>query len=168
MANTSKYLLSKSDFTITGWSDNVVSENTHVPINFEQLKFVEANRAVNGPKVLHFVLTSAGMPADVVDAALKVLLRGEQKAQDDGAPAYVPPAETVAKVEELPPEAPAVIVTGELDPLAEVRKSLEAFEDKALLLKHAEATFGIKVPGNYGKERIIETVMAQLAAPKGE
>jgi len=176
-----KYLMSKTDFTIDGWSDYVAEkQNTHVAVDFAQMRFVDANPKVNGPKVLHFVLTSAGMPDAVKEAAFMDILRAEQKRQDEGAGKYEPPkpaeapkdeapktADDGKQVQELAPETKPDGEAGEkVDAVAGVMQTLTAIPDKAAILEYAKKTLGIEVDigGRAGRERVLAAIEAQLRA----
>lgn len=166
MAN--KVLMRKGDFLISGYNEYVLSKGNHVAITLEQAVFVEKNPKVNGPKVLLFTLTSTGMPQDIADEGWKELLRKEQALQDKGAAPYVEPVKPAEPEADEAPAAEAEVFVGpsvQADgntALAEMRKHLEGFADKAELIKYV-GTLGVgDVKGNWGVERIIDTVMTAL------
>lgn len=173
-----KYLMHKSDFTVDGWSDYVAEkQNTHVTITFDQMVYVNKNPKVNGPKLLHFLLTSQGMADDIRDRAFMDIVRAEQDRQDKGAPSYVADvkaekkvaAEPVAEqVQELAPEVPVAAVVP--DALAETLKTLDAITDKDELVKYAETTLGVtvKVPGRAGRDRVLAAIKAKLMTPDAD
>lgn len=173
----SKYLMHKSDFTVDGWSDYVAEkQNTHIAIDFNQMVYVNKNPKVNGPKLLHFLLTSQGMADDIRDRAFMDIVRAEQDRQDKGAPSYVADvkaekqvSEPVAEqVQELAPEVPATAVVP--DALAETLKTLDAITDKDELVKYAENTLGVtvKVPGRAGRDRVLAAIKAKLMTPEAD
>ena len=164
-----KYLMSKKDFTIDGFSAHVLEHgNTHVEVNFEQMKFVNQNPKVNGPKLLHYLVVSAGVAADVRDAGFIALLQKEQAKIDKGEAPYVPPV-SEPKAEEVAVESePVADAAVANEAIESVRSHLMTIEDKAEIAKYAEATLGLNLTlkGNWGKERMIEAIVAALSKPK--
>jgi len=169
-----KYLMHKSDFTVDGWSDYVANkQNTHVTIDFDQMIYVNKNPKVNGPKLLHFLLTSQGMADDIKNRAFVEIVRAEQARQDNGAKSYAEETKkdepnAVEQVQELAPEVPVTPVMN--DAIVETMKTLDSMPDKDELVKYAENTLGIKVkvPGRAGRDRVLATIKAKLLAPESE
>lgn len=163
-----KYLMNKENFTIHGWSEQVVKWNTHIEVTFEQMKYVDANPAVNGPKLLLYLVTSVGSAQDTIDAGFMELLRKEQALQDKGGEKYVPPAvvETVAPVAPVVAEKPADTPKADSpDPIAQIRDMLAAMEDKAAIMKYSTETLGQKLglDNRWGKDRMIAAICDELA-----
>lgn len=165
----SKYLMSKTDFTVSGFSELVMKQNTHVEINFDMMKYVDADRKTNGPKLLLFLMRAVGVKDEVRDSAFFDMLRAEQKKVDEGGDKYVPPTPVVPaapqELEVAPTDpAPAPATPEASDALSELRQTLEALSSKADILAYAEKTLNVKLDadGRIGRERLIETVLAKF------
>lgn len=164
-----KYMMRKSDFVMSGRNDYIIGKGTHVAVTFEQMKFVAENPAVNGPKVLLFLLTANGMPPGVVDAGFDDMLRKAQADKDKQGAAYVEPPASGPATEVKPAEAePVADASVANEAIEQVRAHLMTIEDKAEIAKYAEATLGLNLSlkGNWGKERMIESIVSALAKPK--
>lgn len=155
----SKLLMSKSDFTTSGFSEQVLKGGTHIEVTHEQMLFVDKNPKVNGPKLLHFVLTANGMPDLVKEAAWADVLRAEQ-GKIDTAAAPVAPAAPPVQVSTVdtstPPTEPAD------DPFSAITAQLEGIKDKKDLVAYVTKTLGLVVDEKAKKADIIATAIADL------
>ena len=160
-----KYLMNKENFTVHGWSEQAVKWNTHVEITREQMMYVNANPAVNGPKLLLYLVTSAGSAKETIDAGFMELLRKEQALQDAGGEKYIPPVAPAPVAPVAEPVAPEPAKTDGPSPIEQIRDMLAAMEDKAAIMKYSTETLGQKlgIELRWGKDRMIAAICDELA-----
>ena len=157
------YPMNKNDYRIIGdsWQVRKIKNNFYVPVTNEQAAFVNKDRAKNGPAVLKYLILSTGIdPLAMGEKAINVV-RDQQKAEADGASAYVPPPE--GEVEGAPAaDKPAAPVDDKADKAkADLLKYVEGLKGKQLLA-FAMDNLKLTFDGAPSRDDILSAVRAKV------
>lgn len=174
----------KDDFVVFPASDDGVIPEGSIGITSDQYRFLNLNPAVNGQRLLHFLLTSDNMDDAVKAKAFKDIL---DKAVAEKAPATAvqTPAPVVTPVAApvIPPVIPPVSDVNLTQTVAEgpaitapevkneavdgIRTMLEAMPDKDAVLDYAEK-MGLKIDIHHasGKAKVIDAVINAMVNQK--
>lgn len=169
--NSRRYMMDKQTFVCCGYNEYIMEKRepkTHIEVTWDQMIFIQKDKDVNGPKVIHFYATMYGVPeADRKTAEMK-MLRDEQARIDNGGAPYVPPVVAPVVAPEPAKEngkAPAEPLKPEENAaVAGHRATLMAMETKEQVLAHAETVFGVKLAlhPNTGKAKAVEAVISAM------
>lgn len=166
----------KDDFVVFPASDDGVIPEGSIGITADQYRFLNLNPAVNGQRLLHFLLTSDNMDESVKAQAFKDIL---DKAVAEKAPVAAQTPDPVPVIPLVPPvadvnptqtvsEGPAITAPEVKNEAVDgIRTMLEAMPDKDAVLDYADK-LGLKIDIHHasGKAKVIDAVIGAMVNQK--